>query len=214
MSSETITNPLLAVTPKTLKHFIDKITVTDTGCWEMDSASYRNGYKYFHNPITSPYAHRFAYAAFVGPIEQGKQVQHQCANGGNKACCNPKHLKLGTPAKNSADAKAAGLLNVPRRKYKMATPVEIATIRAEAKEGASFYELARRHDRGIPYISDVVNQVIHKANKKTRKPKPAPVVAPAPSSDAEAMKATTKKLAGVYKRLGEQLEREALRKAA
>ena len=210
MSSKSITNPLVAVSPKQLANFIKKIIVNPTtGCWEMNSASFKNGYKYFHNSITAPYAHRFSYSAFVGPIPEGQQVQHQCAGGGNKSCANPKHLKLGDAAKNSADAKAAGLLNVPRRKYKKATPVEIAAIRAEAKDGKSFYEIAIRHDRSIPYVSSVVNQRLHKDNKKPRKPKPSP----APSSDAAVMKETGKRIAKVYQSLGEQLERELKRAA-
>jgi len=201
MSSKTQINPL--VSPKTLKHFIDKIVVdTDTGCWLMDSAPFKNGYRSFHNKLTTPYAHRFAYAAFVGPIPEQKQVQHQCPNGGTKACCNPKHLKLGTPAKNSADAMKAGLYKAPRRKARRSTPAEIVDIRKRALLGESFYSIGKALDRSITYVSAVVSQKLHKP-----KPKPSPTA----SGDAAVMKETGKKLKTLYERLGDQLLREKVR---
>jgi hypothetical protein len=41
--------------------------------------------------------HRYAYEALVGPIPDGKQIDHLCRN---RACCNPEHLEPVTIQEN------------------------------------------------------------------------------------------------------------------
>lgn len=50
-------------------------------------------------------SHRSAYEIVNGPIPTGLWVLHRC---GNKKCCNPKHLFLGTARDNSDDKMAKG----------------------------------------------------------------------------------------------------------
>ena len=42
-------------------------------------------------------AHRIAYEEWVGPIPDGMEIDHVCRN---RACCNPKHLRLATRKQN------------------------------------------------------------------------------------------------------------------
>ena len=59
------------------------------------------------------YAHRVAYAlAHDVPLEKIKDwlIVHTCDN---RACCEPKHLHVGTSATNMADAVAKGHIGHP-----------------------------------------------------------------------------------------------------
>ncbi len=53
-------------------------------------------------------AHRFAYELTRGPVPEGLHVLHDCPGGDNPACCNERHLWLGTNDDNVADKVAKG----------------------------------------------------------------------------------------------------------
>ena len=64
------------------------------------------------------YAHRLAYEFARGPIAPGMVVRHLCVDrstrriaGGpmaERACCNARHLEVGTKRENAADRSRAG----------------------------------------------------------------------------------------------------------
>lgn len=93
---------------------LERIVVSDSGCWEWTRSKATNGYGRITNSLS---AHRAAYELFVGPIPDGMQVCHRCDN---PPCCNPAHLFLGTAADNAhdRDAKGRGAFgpNAPRLK--------------------------------------------------------------------------------------------------
>lgn len=90
------------------------------GCWNWEGGG-RDGYGTFtegHKGKTH-LAHRLAYELLVGPIPEGKLLDHRCRN---TLCVNPKHLRVVTRKQNREHVEGAqrnsstGALNVYRRK--------------------------------------------------------------------------------------------------
>jgi len=97
-----------AVRLSDLKRFIAAIKVnSETQCWMWTAGKSRQGYGKFAvggrrvNGGQDWWAHRWAYAVFVGPIPEGMTVHHEC---GNTSCCNPQHLRIVTREGNVAES--------------------------------------------------------------------------------------------------------------
>jgi hypothetical protein len=70
-------------------YFVDRAS----GCW-IWTGNTNGKYPLFAiSGSKNSYGHRFSYAAFVGPIPDGFEVDHQCDN---VLCVNPDHLKAVT----------------------------------------------------------------------------------------------------------------------
>lgn len=90
--------------------FMRKIIFAKNGCWEYTGRLDPNGYGQFYVPVRSGktktmFAHRVAYALFVGKLKKGMFICHKC---NNPCCCNPDHLYQGTPKDNVKDMIKAG----------------------------------------------------------------------------------------------------------
>ena len=72
--------------------FEKKIIMTKD-CWFWSASKTKQGYGMFSYDGKSIPAHRFAYIAYKGPIEQDKIVHQSC---NNTYCVNPEHLYLTT----------------------------------------------------------------------------------------------------------------------
>jgi hypothetical protein len=83
-----------------IDRFMEKIQVSDSGCWLWTAYVMPNGYGTFRLPRSSygtfkdgksmVLAHRFAYEALVGPIPDGASIDHLCRV---RHCVNPEHLE-------------------------------------------------------------------------------------------------------------------------
>jgi hypothetical protein len=78
------------------------------GCLVFTGFVHPRGYGYVESGGRNMRAHRITYQALRGPIPPGMVVMHSCDN---PACCNIKHLSVGTQAENMADMKAKGRQN-------------------------------------------------------------------------------------------------------
>ena len=66
-------------------------------CWLWPGATYSNGYGHIGGASGSHLAHRVAYESRVGVVPPDRVLDHRC---GNRACCNPQHLRVVTQAAN------------------------------------------------------------------------------------------------------------------
>lgn len=82
-----------------------------TPCWIWAGYTNAKGYGYVHSEQGLRQTHRLFYEQLIGPIPEGKQIDHLCMV---KSCCNPTHLEPVSPKENVRRAIAAGLSPVSK----------------------------------------------------------------------------------------------------
>ena len=70
---------------------VRKTLKSEEGCWLWLGEAHRAGYGATKVKSKTCMAHRVAYAAFIGPLCKGAEVDHLCRN---RCCVNPWHLEL------------------------------------------------------------------------------------------------------------------------
>jgi len=126
---------------KSYEHFIKRVSVAASGCWEMDGWHDRDGYAHFHKSKYESKAHRISYEFHKGKIPTGLTIDHLCKN---KGCVNPEHLEPVTSEENASRHKAegfkrwyAGLPENEQRAFLERSSIKASHIAAKKKLAAT-----------------------------------------------------------------------------
>ena len=82
--------------PTPIERFMTKVEKT-ADCWLWLAATGKKGYGRFNVEYRRLIAHRFAYEALKGPIQDGYHLHHTC---GTTSCVNPDHLEQVTASEH------------------------------------------------------------------------------------------------------------------
>lgn len=96
--------------------FIAKVELPTTpdGCWLWQGAKHgqERGYGKFWLAGKVVSAHKAGYLLFVGPVETGNVLGHQC---NNEACCAPHHVNQESQSDNIKYCVMSGRHNSQRK---------------------------------------------------------------------------------------------------
>lgn len=90
---------------KSYERFLQRINISDFGCWQMTGWHDQDGYAHFHKSKHQSKAHRISYEFHNGLIPAGLTIDHLCKN---KWCVNPEHLEAVTAQENASRHNAEG----------------------------------------------------------------------------------------------------------
>ena len=92
-----------------------KVAVGEPGeCWEWTAGRVPDGYGMLTVGNTMVGAHVVAHTLAHGAVSAGEHVLHSCDN---PSCCNPAHLRAGTPLDNGRDRRERGRSSRERRTH-------------------------------------------------------------------------------------------------
>ena len=118
--------------------FWAKVDKTES-CWNW-TATTRNGYGRFNNGGSLVEAHRYAYQLLVGPIAEGRDLDHLCRN---RACVNPSHLEPVSRQTNVLRGEGLAASYAMRATCKNGHPLEGDNVYVNPK-GARICKACRR----------------------------------------------------------------------
>lgn len=131
--------------------FWTRVIKQPNGCWEWSVGFDREGYGQFFVQGRKRPAHRVSYELMVGPIPDGKQLDHTCHSGNpecpggrtcrHRRCVNPAHLEPVTQLENCRRRRIAGVQPNP----------ELATDDTRCNKGHEYAVSAYFDPRGNRY---------------------------------------------------------------
>ena len=121
----------------------------NSGCHIWERCTIPKGYGWMYLNGTQTAAHRFSYAAYVGPVPRLMQVCHRCDM---PQCVNPGHLFLGTSEENQNDK---GRKQRSRMKF---TPDVVVEMRAMYDAGMSQAAIAGIFGAGRSTVQGIVSR--------------------------------------------------------
>lgn len=127
---------------------VDK-TGGEDACWPWTGGKIPDGYGMVRWMGRSELAHRVAAMLTLGPIPYGLQVNHLCAR--SRACCNPKHVYIGTSKQNCADRHRDGTAVVGDKNWMRQHPEEVrrgVDVRVSKLTEGDVIEMRRAHRSG------------------------------------------------------------------
>lgn len=116
-------------------------------CWPWKGSPNTSGYGQvdltYKGVRCAHNVHRVIWALAHGRSPGRRFVRHTCHN---RICCNPAHLRLGTPLQNSRDMIAAGRSTAgDRNPNARLTAEQVHGIRSALAAGETQASVARRH---------------------------------------------------------------------
>lgn len=128
--------------------FLDRIKVSESGCWEWQHNKDRRGYGQISINGTYWKSHRYAYNYYKGEIGS-LNVLHKCDN---PSCCNPDHLFTGNQSENAID-----MLNKGRSRVAKTTPETVFKIRDLFASGLKRKEIAEACGVSRRLVESILN---------------------------------------------------------
>lgn len=114
------------------ERLINKMEVSDSGCWDWLGWCDRDGYGHFSlNMRKKLKAHRLSYELHKGAIPKDLTIDHLCRN---RKCCNPDHLEAVTRAENNR--RGVGIARM-QAFHKNLSPERAKAMRKAAAKKAS-----------------------------------------------------------------------------
>lgn len=144
--------PIPVLSEDETNRFWAKVRRVDSSkCWEWQSTKSEGGYGRFHLQGRQIPAHRVAYSLTSGVIPPGFLVRHECDNPG---CCNPDHLRIGTPLDNMNDR------GMRHRQWRKLDVNIVRDIRERKRKGETHREIAARYGLSSSTVGQIVRKEI------------------------------------------------------
>ena len=140
------------------KLLLEKIKLSDSGCWEWTGSLNYSGYGIISNHIGKKLrVHRLIYSIMHGLAENSAAICHHCDN---RKCCNPSHLFKGIQSDNMKDMMRKGRNrfgdNCP---WAVLKEIDIVEIRSRRSSGESLKSLSADFGIGVPMVSQIANRL-------------------------------------------------------